>query len=492
MRRYHRRMFRIIALVLCIALPVRGFAEGLPDLGEVSQASLSPQLERKVGEQIMREIRQYEPGYLDDPDITEYLNTLGYRLVSNSAEARQDFEFFVLRDHTLNAFAMPGGFIGVHTGLIAASQSESELASVLGHEIGHVVQRHLARQIGQQAQMTLPIMVAMMIAILASRSNAQIGQAAVMAAQAASIQSQLNYSREYEREADRVGFQILRDAGFDVRAMPAFFERLQRYARVYDNNAPAYLRTHPVTSERIADIGNRIQSVTYRQAPDSLEFNLVRAKLKAEQDQPREAAAAFAKELRDKTYPNQVAARYGLARALLRVKDVSGAQAEVDAIRKATAANKDLRSPMLESLAGQVRLAAGDTGGAIAGYAEALKTYPKSKALIYAHGEALLAGQRTGEAGVFVNSQLQIYPRDEKLYDLQARVFLAQGKRLAHYRAVGELMALRGNLPAAIDQYQFAQKSGDGDFFEQSGVDARLRELRRQRQEEVKDLKQPR
>jgi predicted Zn-dependent protease len=261
---------------------------------------------------------------------------------------------------------------------------------------------------------------------------------------------------------------------------------------VYDNNAPAYLRTHPVTSERIADIGNRIQSVPYRQAPDSLEFNLVRAKLKAEQDQPREAAAAFAKELRDKTYPNQVAARYGLARALLRAKDVAGAQAEVDAIRAATAANKDLRSPMLESLAGQVRLAAGDTGGAIAGYAEALKTYPNSKALVYAYGEALLAGQRTGEAGVFVNSQLQIYPRDEKLYDLQARVFLAQGKRLAHYRAVGELMALRGNLPAAIDQYQFAQKSGDGDFFEQSGVDARLRELRRQRQEEVKDLKQPR
>jgi beta-barrel assembly-enhancing protease len=244
-----------------------------------------------------------------------------------------------------------------------------------------------------------------------------------------------------------------------------------------------------VTSERIADIENRIQNVGYRQSPDSIEFHLVRAKLKAEQDRPEEAVSVFAKELRDKTYASPVAAHYGLARAYLRAGDFAGAQREVETTRKLTAGSRDLRSPMLDNLAGQVRLGAGDTAGALAIYAEALRAYPHSKALIYANGETLLAAKRTGDAGTFVNNQLQVFPRDEKLFDLQARILAAQGKQLAQHRALGELMALRGNLVAAIDQYQMAQKSSDGDFFEQSGVDARLRELRRMREDEEKEQK---
>ena len=483
------KMFRLVALVLCLAVPMRGFADGLPDLGDESQTTISPQIERRIGEQVMRDIHQQDHDYLDDPDITDYLNNLGYRLVSSSAGARQDFEFFVLKDPTLNAFALPGGFIGVHTGLIASSQSESELASVLAHEIGHVVQRHMARQVGAQGQATLPILAALMIGLLAARSNAQVAQAAIMGAQAASIQTQLSYTRAFEREADRVGLQILADGGFDVRAMPAFFERLQRYTRVYENNAPTYLRTHPVTSERIADIENRIQSAPYKQAPDSLEFSLVQAKIKADQEQTADALVYFAKELRDTGATAALRAHYGMARAYLRAKDYAAARREVDAIRKAASQSPDARSPMIENLSGQVRLAAGDFAGGLAVYVEALKTYPHSKALIYAYGEALLGARRSADAGSFVNGQLQIYPRDEKLFDLQARIYAAQGKRLAHYRAVGELLALRGNLPAAIEQFVLAQKSGDGDFFEQSGVDARLRELRRLRIEEMKDQK---
>jgi predicted Zn-dependent protease len=482
-------MLRIIAILLCLALPLQGLGEGLPDLGDASQSTFSPQLERKIGEQIVRDIRQYETTYFDDPDVIDYLNNLGYRLVASSPQATQDFEFFALKDPTLNAFALPGGFIFVHTGTIVAAESESELASVLAHEIGHVVQRHMARQVEQQAQSTIPLMVAMIVGILAARSNAQIGQAAVMGAQAASIQAQLNYSREYEREADRVGLQILRDAGFNVHAMPEFFERLQRYTRIYEGRAPTYLRTHPVTSERIADIENRIQDVGYRQSPDSIEFSLVRAKLKADQNRPEEAVTVFVKELRDKTYASPVAAHYGLARAYLRARDFVAAQREVETTRKLTVGSKDLRSPMLDNLAGQVRLGAGDTTGALNIYAESLRTYPHSKALIYAYGETLLAAKRTGEAASFVNSQLQVFPHDETLFDLQARVFQAQGKHLAEHRALGELMVLRGNLLAAIDQYQLAQKSPDGDFFEQSGVDARLRELRRMRADEEKEQK---
>jgi beta-barrel assembly-enhancing protease len=482
-------MSKVFAVLLCVALPLRALAEGLPDLGDASQTTLSPQLERKIGEQIVRDIRQYETSYYDDPDVIDYLNNLGYRLVASSPQATQDFAFFALKDPSLNAFALPGGFIFVHTGTIVAAESESELASVMAHEIGHVVQRHMARQVEQQAQATLPLMVAMLVGILAARSNAQIGQAALAGAQAVAIQSQLNFSREYEREADRVGLQILGDAGFDVHAMPAFFERLQRYTRIYEGKAPTYLRTHPVTSERIADIENRIQNVGYRQSPDSIEFHLVRAKLKAEDGRPEEAVTVFAREIRERSYASPVAAHYGLARAYLRAGDVAAAQREVDVIRKLTSGSRDLRSPMLEKLAGQVRFAAGDSAGALAIYTDALRTYPHSKPLLYVNGETLLAAKRTAEAAAFINSQLLIFPHDDVLYDLQARIFAAQGKQLAQHRALGELMALRGNLLAAIDQYQLAQKSPDGDFFEQSGVDARLRELRRMREDEEKDQK---
>jgi beta-barrel assembly-enhancing protease len=494
-------MRRTVVFLLCLGLPLQGFPEGLPDLGDISQSALSPQFERKIGVEIMRDIRAHETSYVDDADVTEYMNNLGSRLVSGSPEAKQDVELFVLRDPTLNAFAMPGGFIGVHTGTITSAQSESELASVIAHEIGHVEQRHIARGVNQQQNATLPLLAAMVAGLLAARSNAQVAQAVITGGQAVAIQTQLNYSRDYEREADRFGLQILQNAGYDVRAMPEFFERLQRYTRVYENNAPTYLLTHPVTAERIADLQARIQGMTYRQVPDSLEFNLVRAKLKAEEGQPKDTAAAFAKALNDHTFASPVVAHYAMARALIRVGDFKGAQLQVDAIRRLQAGRSegteamfsfapgDLRSPIIEHLAGEVRLGLGDPAGALAIYADALVIYPYSKALIYANGEALLAGRRVVDAEKFVNGELQLYPRNEKLYDLQARVFEVQGKKLAQHRALGELMALRGNLVAAIDQYQLAQKSGDGDFFEQSGVDARLRELKRQEADEKKDEK---
>jgi predicted Zn-dependent protease len=482
-------MSRFIALLLCLALPWQGFAASLPDLGDASQTVVTPQLERKIGGQIVREIKMHETTYVDDPDVTEYINNLGFRLAASSTQATQDFEFFVLKDPSLNAFALPGGYIAIHTGTIVAADSESELASVMAHEIGHVVQRHLARQVEAQANVTLPLLLGMMIGLIAARSNSQVGMAAMSGAQAISIQSQLNYSRDFEREADRVGLQIITDAGFDVHAMPAFFERLQRSTRVYDSKAPTYLRTHPVTSERIADLESRIQNANYRQSVDSIDFSLVRAKLKAEQGQPAEAVDAFTKEIRDRTYSTPVAAHYGLARALLRTRDVAGAQREVDTVRALTTGLRELRSPIIDNLAGQVRLAAGDDAGALTIYAAGLHTYPYSKALIYANAEALLAAKHVADAAKFISEQSITYPHDEKLFDLQARVYQAQGKQLAHHRALGELMALRGNLPAAIDELQTAQKSPDGDYFEQSGVDARLRELRRMQADEEKDKK---
>src|SRR6185436_6069748 len=201
--------------------------------------------------------------YVDDPEVSEYLAALGSRLSQASIGARQDFEFFAIRDPSINAFALPGGFIAVHTGLISTSETESELASVLSHEIAHVTQRHIARMLGQQQQMQMPMLAALAAAILLGRSRPDLASGAAVAAQAGAVQTQLSYSRDFEREADRLGFRALETAGFDPHAMAGFFEKMQRASRIADDGTmPGYLRTHPVTIERIADAQNRATRAT--------------------------------------------------------------------------------------------------------------------------------------------------------------------------------------------------------------------------------------
>ncbi len=297
-------VIRILALLLC-ALPA-ALGQGLPDLGDVSQIELSPQMERRVGENIMREIRA-DSTYSDDAEITDYLNNLGYKLVAASADSRQQFNFFLIIDPQVNAFALPGGFVGINSGLILTAQSESELAGVVSHEVAHVTQRHMARMLAQQKQSTVVSIAALAVAVLAARANPDIAQAAVAAAGASSVQSQLNYTRDHEREADRVGFQVLEKAGFDAHAMALFFERMQRSTRFYETNAPAYLRTHPITYERIADMQNRAQNLQYRQVPDTLDFQLMRAKVRSLQDSPREALAFFEESLGERKYLSESA-----------------------------------------------------------------------------------------------------------------------------------------------------------------------------------------
>ena len=307
----------LLAFVL-LAIP-GAFGQGLPDLGDVSQSEFSPVQERRLGEGIMREIRA-DRSYSDDAEVAHYLNTLGYRLVSAGGESRQEFDFFLMVDPQINAFALPGGFIGVNSGLILAAQSESELASVLSHEIAHVTQHHIARMLGEQKTSAITSLAGLAIAILASRVSSDMSQAALVVSQAASVQSSLNFTRANEREADRVGFQTLEHAGFDPQAMPLFFERLQRSTRFYETAAPSYLRTHPLTYERIADMQNRAQNLQYRQVPDNLDFQLIRAKLKAAQDSPQESVAFFEESLKERKYLSDAATRYGLLAALIRPK----------------------------------------------------------------------------------------------------------------------------------------------------------------------------
>jgi predicted Zn-dependent protease len=467
-------------------------AEGLPDLGEAAQADLSPQAEKQIGGSIFREIRLREPSYLDDPEISGYLNRLGMRLAAQSGEARQNFEFFVLRDTTLNAFAMPGGFIGVHTGLITASQSESELASVIAHEISHVTQRHLARMMGKQSQAQLASMLAMAVAIMAARNNPDVATGALMAGQAAGIQNQLNYSRDFEREADRLGINLLEKSGYDIRDMATFFERLQNFGRLYENNAPGYLRTHPLTTERIADMGNRISQRPYRQVPDSLDFLLVRAKLQAQEGDAREAVTHFASLVKERKFVSEPAAHYGYAVALARVKDWAGAERELAQARRLMArGHAEAAAPMIETLAAEMRRQQNDLDGALRLLRAASQRYPQERAVAYGLVETLLAAGRLDEAVQLSGADLQLYPADGRMHGLQAKSYALLGKVARQHRALAEVYVANGQLLAAIEQLQLARQARDGDFYDNAQIDARLRELKRQQAEEMRQGRQP-
>ena len=473
-------------LVLCILAPLV-LADGLPDLGESSQTDLSPQMEKKIGESIMRDIRQQEPSYLDDPEIEGYLNRLGHRLAAQSEGASLSFEFFILKDATLNAFAMPGGFIGVHTGLIMAAQSESELASVLAHEISHVTQHHLARSISKQNLSQYAALLAMAVGLLAARHNPDLAQGAIVGGQAAGIQNQLSYSRDFEREADRTGLQVLEKAGFDIRGMAAFFERLQKFGRLYENNAPGYLRTHPLTTERIADMENRIQSRPYRQVADSLDFLLVRAKLKTEEGTPQDAVVHFESQLKERKFVSEAAVRYGLAEAHLKDKNFAAAEVQVGELRRLKAA-----SPLVETLAAEVRARQDDPAGAVKILQAAAVRYPQERAVAYALVGNLLDDHQPEQALKVTVADLQNYTTDARMHELQAKTYALLGKRLQQHRAQAEAYFLKGQLSAAVEQLQLAQKAPDGNFYEHSQVDARLRELMARQAEEMKEKKQQR
>jgi len=469
------RLPYLLALIL-LFVPA-ALAEGLPELGEVSQVGFSSSQERQLGESIMREIRA-DPSYYDDAEAADYINNLGSRLVTRGSDTRQEFEFFLIQDNQINAFALPGGFVGVNTGLLLSAQGESEVASVLAHEIAHVTQHHIARLITQQKQSQLMSLAALAVAILAARSNSDVAGAAATFGQAGVAQSQLNFTRGNEQEADRIGLQILEKSGYDPHAMPTFFERLQRATRLSEGGAPSYLRTHPLTYERIADIQNRVQDVPYRQVPDSLAFQLIRAKLKASFDSPRETREFFEQSLGERKFLSEAASRYGLAVSLLRTRDYARAKKELEALRKL-----GLASPIIDTLACKVKIAAGEAEAAFTCYREALKTYPNYRALLYDYADALLQNRQPSLALKLVEDRLQYFTEDYRLYLLQARSYAMLDKRLSQHRAQGEAYARMGNIPGAVEQLQLALKSGDGDFYQLSATEARLKELRRRNDE---------
>lgn len=457
-------------MLLLLCLSPLAIGEGLPDLGDVSQATLTPVQERQIGQQSMLQIRLSRQ-FLDDSEINDYLNQIGDRLVENSTEPSLNFEFFAVDDYTVNAFAMPGGFVGVNTGLLLITQNESELASVLGHEISHVTQHHYARMLSGQKGDTMASMAAIALAILAARNNPAMGEAAIVGTQARAIQKELDFTREHEQEADRLGLRLMEKSGFNTHAMPEFLERLQHATRLLEGNAPNYMRTHPITSERIADIENRISKQPYLLLPDSLDFQLVRTKLIAAQKTTADAVSYFDHALTDKKFGNPVAQRYGLILALLRSNDVARATREMQVLRSQVEDNA-----MVETLEGRVKQAANNDADTLAFYRTAVQNHPHHRALVYAYAEELLQTNQAQAASKLLGEKISNYPDDTTLYQLQARSFAKLGKNLEEHQALAYSYAWQGNLLAAIEQLELAKQAG-GSFYQLSSIESDLREL---------------
>ncbi len=481
----------------------------LPVLGDTARGDLSPVFERKLGEEIMRDIRR-DRDFLDDAPILEYLNTFGSALVASYPGARgetnADYYFFAVRDNQLNAFALPGGFIGVHSGLLLAAQTESELASVMGHEIGHVAQRHIARMIGQQKQDALIPLAAMVLAALAARGSSDAAMGVMAGGQGLAIQRQLNFSRDAEREADRVGFQIMAQGGYDTSGMVAFFGRMQAASRVYSDLMPSYLRSHPLTSERISDIQARIREVPYRQRIDNLEFHLVRARARALQDGSTqgmiEATNAFESQQKMQNRQQQAGAQYGLAFLALKKGQLVQAQAMLDKARTTMRRTEGAFSTgqaasdgaaVFAALALEIKLAPGQPGDVkLQGLKEAQlvhQQFPLVRGLARQYADAMILNGKHDDAVRFLREQALQYREEPKLHELLAKVYAAQGKMALQHIALAEQYALMGGKQAALDQLVIARKAGDASFYDMALIDARERELKEQRLEALKEAK---
>lgn len=475
-----------VSIAIALATTPPSLAQqNLPDLGDPSQALLSGPQERKLGESVMRQIRG-SGAYLNDPEVNGYLNELGNRIVTAIPGAPFDFEFFAVADSGINAFALPGGFIGVNTGLILLAQSESELASVLGHEITHVTQHHIARSLGNQRDALLMALGAIAAGIAASRSHSSssgdMTSAALAAAQGMAIQSQINFTRQNEEEADRLGFERTYDAGFDPNAMASFFERLQKASIWFEGNSPSYFHDHPEVYQRIAEAQARAFSKPFRQIPDTLDFHMVRALLKSYEGTPRSAVLFFKDAIAEHKYNNEIAAHYGLVAALLRAEDLKAAQKELADLEKTAPPH-----PMIEGIAGQVLAQSGQLKAAITRYQAALVRYPRKMQLVYDYPDALLKNNEPAKAVAFLSEQLQRFPSDGPLHQIAARAYAAMGKQLLQHQHQAEYYAWQGNLKAAVVQLELAVKAGDGDFYQVSVAESRLRAVRQELADQQKN-----
>ena len=481
-----------LALVFCqnpIAAPTT-----LPTLGDTSDLTTSA--ERRLGDRIIRELYR-DPDYVDDPVVADYVQGIWQPLLfaaksrgelSPELDERFAWEILLGRDRTVNAFALPGGYLGVHLGLIGVVATRDELASVLAHELSHVTQRHISRLITQQSKQTPLLLGAMVLGALAASKNPGATQALVVGGQALAIQNQLNFSRDMEREADRIGYGLMASAGFTPLGFVSMFEKLQQANRLNDNGSWPYLRSHPLTTERMADMQSRIPpgAALAPGAPmqaASSEHAMVVARARVLSNPGVDTLRQWIAEpkgsgFQSQPLPRRAAALYAAALASSQLRDAANARLVArqldDLVRQDPAAHR-----LSRLLAAEIELVAGDASAALASMPEGNNARRPELVL---RTQALLRANRAADATQALQTWVATHPKDATVWQLLASSWQAQGQALRAIRAEAEEQAARYDYAAAVDRFkagqEMARRGGPAvDHIEASIIDTRLRAM---------------
>ncbi len=506
-----------IALLCPVAAPPAWAQNQLPALGDPASEDFSIAAERKLGDAIMREIRA-DPDYIDDPVLLEYLQSLWQPLLAQARvrgniapdiDQRLAWEPFLVRDRSVNAFALPGGYIGVHLGLMAMTSTRDELASVLAHEMSHITQRHIARSIANSKHQTLlslaTLLAGILVASRAGNSSADAVNAAVVGSQAIGAQGQLNFSRDMEREADRVGFAVMSGAGFAPGGMAAMFEKLDQSSRLNDSGGFPYLRSHPLTSERIGEARARLGTAgaggASPAAPVSvLEHTAAQARARVLMDPRFDAQKrwqALDTDTAATTVADKLANRYSSALASSLLRDWARADASIIAAQGLVAGSprSDARAVRAVALLKvQSLLMRGDAANALA----ALQPYAaeSSRPVLLLATQAALAGSDSAalkERSATLATWVAVNPHDALAWTALGQVSERLGQPLRAIRADAESRVALGDFMGAADRLRAGQRrarsGGAVDFIDASVIDARLRDVEVQRRQIAADEK---
>jgi len=466
-----KKLFLLLFLLSGISL-----ANELPNLGDYSETVIGAHEENIIGRQILQQVYQND-SVIRDVEIEDYLNKVTSLIVKASDYSGSGITFFIVYDSSINAFAMLGGVIGVHTGLILSSNTESELASVLSHEVAHITQRHIARIIGKLQKDSFKSYLGLGLALLLARSNPDLATGAITATQALGVQTVLDFTRENEKEADRVGIKILNKAGFDVRGSIDFFRTLQKGSRYSTGGSPAFLRTHPITSERISDIEDRLAEYPYRQRADDPSFHFVKGKLRVFLGDKKAIKKELEINVKNKSYVNELGERYALAYAYLLNDNFNKAQSELEWIQ-----STNIENPMVDQLNIEILLKRGDINSAYKAITKSLKKYPNNRVFVYGLANYFIERKLATEAIKFLRSYVFVFRNDSTLYELLAKAYALKGMQLLQHESLAESFYYKYNLQEAISQMDMAVKARDGNFYQKYRVEARLKKMQKEKE----------
>ncbi len=478
-----RLLSAIIAFALCLSFAQAQNVE-LPDMGSSAGSLLSPEEESRYGARMLYELRRVDM-VLEDALLDDYIHALGYRLVALSERPEQEFTFFVVRSDEINAFAAPGGYVGINVGLMHTAESESEVAAVLAHEVAHVTQRHLVRAYESMQKATLPIALAMLGAILASRNSSGDGtEAAVIGGMGLLQQQAINFTRHNEYEADRIGIFTLAKAGFDPEAMAGFFARMGRATRSNSSvEVPEFLRTHPVTASRITEAKNRVEAIrrnppaVSETAANEARFRLMRERAHVlTSTEPAKLVDTYRRELRNADAARTASLRYGLALALLRSGQANAALGELDVLLKDAPNDLAFQIPRAEA-----QRLAGDAAGALARLDALADVAPDHRAVQLAYADALNAtGKKANgqKAMAVLRPIVAKYGADPTTQATFARACELAGEDARALEAHAEVALYTGRPYDAMEQLKRLLERPGVDYYQRARVEARVEELK--------------